>query len=249
MPIEPVKLSTKGVLTQTTGEVSDKPYPCAIGIPVNLCHRSAVFFWTAIPPPIATRSLGSFTFKNSGRWINAWNRVLTPGNTLISGCLMRSLIRPVISLGLGTKINKPPLCIPNKAQAVKAKIWVIGNAQRKTSWSNLEFFRPGSSQTSIWMIFARIFLCSNIAPLETPVVPPVYCKKAMWSEEIWGLVKACSFPILKTSLNRPQGKSHGGTSFLIFREKKLIRCPLTPKRSPRLLTITWFKGAWSFICS
>ena len=36
----------------------------------------------------------------------------------------------------------------------------------------------GWNQASVCRMLATTFRCSNVAPLETPVVPPVYCKKA-----------------------------------------------------------------------
>ena len=198
---------------------------------------------------MVTNKFGRLTFKNSARWIKAWNKVLTPGNILILGCFMSILINPEMSLGFATRINKPPLRIPNKAQVVNPKIWVSGNAHKNTNCSTLASLSPGSSQVSIWMTFARMFLWSSMAPLEIPVVPPVYCKKATSPRPIMGLEKVRSLPNFKASLNRIHGKSHGGTSFLILRATKLITSPLMPRSSPRLLTITFFRGTWSAICS
>ena len=243
MPMDPVNSFTNGVFTQTTGEVSDSPYPWAIGTPIIFCQSSAVFLWTAIPPPIVAKRWGNLTWLNSGRCINAWNKVLTPGKILISGCFINNFIKPVISRGLATNNNLAPLRIPSRPQAVSAKIWVMGKAHKKTNccW---RFFKAGSSQDSIWMILAKILRCNKTAPLDTPVVPPVYCKKAMSSSLRLGLVKPWPEPILRAWFNLTQGKFQCGISFLIWRAIKLMITPFGPRLSPMLLTITFFTSPW-----
>ncbi len=58
------------------------------------------------------------------------------------------------------------------------------------------------SQPSTWAMLARMFRCRSIAPLDTPVVPPVYCRKAMSS---WPTAKGFMVfpaPSASTSLKR-----------------------------------------------
>jgi len=60
----------------------------------------------------------------------------------------------------------------------------------------------GWFQTSDWMTLAMMLRCSSTAPLETPVVPPVYCKTATSSPEISGFLKVARVPRAMASLKR-----------------------------------------------
>src|SRR5882672_10384723 len=50
------------------------------------------------------------------------------------------------------------------------------------------FASAGCSQASFCSTLAKMLRWSRVAPLETPVVPPVYCRKATSSRVIVGLV-------------------------------------------------------------
>ena len=88
-------------------------------------------------------------------------------------------------------------------------------------------------------MFARIFRCVSIAPLDTPVVPPVYCKNAVSFIDISTPVKSIFTPSFKTSVNDiVPFILNFGTNFLTFLATKLIIFPLKPRRSPTVVTTT-----------
>lgn len=78
-----------------------------------------------------------------------------------------------------------------------------------------------------------------MAPFETPVVPPVYCRNATSSGPIAGLVSLSWRPAASASLNDTAvGSANAGTIFFTRRTTKLTITPLKPSRSPMLPTIT-----------
>ena len=79
-----------------------------------------------------------------------------------------------------------------------------------------------------------------MAPFETPVVPPVYCKKAMSSEKISCFLNLYPPPIDNAFLKETdEGKENLGTIFFIYLTTKLTKPPFTvPSISPISETIT-----------
>ena len=72
-------------------------------------------------------------------------------------------------------------------------------------------------QLPVCSTLARTFRCVSMAPLDTPVVPPVYCKSATSSLESSTGVKPLPCPIDNASrkLTAP-GRFHSGTIFLTY---------------------------------
>ena len=66
-------------------------------------------------------------------------------------------------------------------------------------------------------MFAKIFRCVSIAPLDTPVVPPVYCKKAVSFIDTSAPLNSAFAPSLNASRN-PEAPFilNCGTNFLTF---------------------------------
>jgi len=86
-------------------------------------------------------------------------------------------------------------------------------------------------------MFARIFRCVSIAPLDTPVVPPVYCKDAVSFIDISTSAKSIFAPSFKTSVNAcVPFILNFGTNFLTFLTTKFIIFPLKLRRSPTVVT-------------
>ena len=79
-----------------------------------------------------------------------------------------------------------------------------------------------------------------MAPLATPVVPPVYCRKATSSCVCGTGVKGSLAPSASTVLKRvARGSSNAGTIFLTWRTTKFTRLPLAkPSMSPMEATTT-----------
>ena len=82
-----------------------------------------------------------------------------------------------------------------------------------------------------------MFRCSSIAPLATPVVPPVYWRKARSSCESGTRSKALPRPSASAveSLIEP-GRRNAGTIFFTCRSTKSTISPLIPRSSPTLVT-------------
>jgi len=125
----------------------------------------------------------------------------------------------------------------------------MGKAHKKINCSIDLWRNPGSSHNSVCKTFERMFRCRRIAPLDTPVVPPVYCKKAMSSKDKLGGVRCMLEPLCKASPNFSWARFQLGTAFLTFRTTKSTTVPLIPMSSPRLVTTVFLRGTAATICS
>ena len=98
--------------------------------------------------------------------------------------------------------------------------------------------KKGRIQASAWSTFAATLRWSKVAPLATPVVPPVYCRNATSSSEMetgFGGVRA---PSAITRVNGTDfGRLKGFTAFFTCRDTRLMTAPFSPMRSPGV-TIT-----------
>ena len=118
------------------------------------------------------------------------------------------------------------------------------------SWSTCGgFFSAGCSQASFCSTLARMLRWSSVAPLETPVVPPVYCRKATSSSVSFGLLSFMPRPAASASLNETApGIDQAGTIFFTLRTTRLTITPLKPSRSPMLPTITCLTAVFAITC-
>ena len=90
---------------------------------------------------------------------------------------------------------------------------------------------------------------SSIAPLATPVVPPVYCRNAMSSRPTSTGFSSWRAPSAITSLNRSApGSSYAGTIFFTWRTTKLTIAPLKPSMSPSVATTMCFSLVRAATC-
>ncbi|MNT66159.1 hypothetical protein D3C72_2042000 [compost metagenome] len=79
-------------------------------------------------------------------------------------------------------------------------------------------FMTGLFQASDCSTLAITLRCSSTAPLLTPVVPPVYCSRAMSSGLMSGFLSVPRVPWATASLKRTApGRSNVGTIFLTLR--------------------------------
>jgi hypothetical protein len=92
---------------------------------------------------------------------------------------------------------------------------------------------------------------TSVAPLDTPVVPPVYCRKAGSSCPADDGVSFIRAPSATAALKRMASASvYAGTIFLTLRTTKLTTVPLSmPNRSPMLATTTCFTCVVAITCS
>ncbi|MCY1243965.1 hypothetical protein D9M72_570110 [compost metagenome] len=101
---------------------------------------------------------------------------------------MSSLTKPFMSRGLVIRWLQPPNFMKTRPFAVNAKMWYSGRAVMIHS---LPISMPDAEihAEACCMLATRLRLVS-MAPLATPVVPPVYCRKATssWSSSTFGRV-------------------------------------------------------------
>ncbi len=107
---------------------------------------------------------------------------------------LSSLTKPFMSRGLVIRWLQPPDFMKTSPFAVSAKMWYSGRAVMIHS---LPISMPDAliQAEACCMLAIRLRLVS-IAPLATPVVPPVYCRKAMSSWSISTLGRLWRLPSL-----------------------------------------------------
>src|SRR5215204_5191626 len=94
-------------------------------------------------------------------------------------------------------------------------------------------------QRSIWTTFAATLRWVSVAPLATPVVPPVYCRKATSSSPTLAGFAGDFRPSASTVLNGiAAGRLYGFTAFFTCRETRFTIAPFRPMRSPGVTTTT-----------
>ena len=84
--------------------------------------------------------------------------------------------------------------------AVKAKMWYSGRAVMITSLPRSSLLAP--IQAEACCMFATRLRWVSMAPLATPVVPPVYCRKAMSSASMSTEGRAWRLPAASASRKR-----------------------------------------------
>src|SRR5471030_3306272 len=145
--------------------------------PVTFSHLSLTACCTAMPPPLAIFRPEKSSLENSGWLTSALYSVLTAGSKL-NGRLASSLMKPLISRGFGIRMLSAPMRMPHMAQAVSAKMWYSGKAQTMDNFSTTgACCSAGWPQASVCSRLATMLRCVSTAPLDTPVVPPVYCRR------------------------------------------------------------------------
>ena len=91
----------------------------------------------------------------------------------------------------------------------------------------------------------------SMAPLATPVVPPVYCRKARSPRASVTSSSDCARPAASTRL-KPSAPSsrHGGTIFFAYLTTAFVRTRLTGgSRSPTCVATTMRTGVARITCS
>ena len=97
-----------------------------------------------------------------------------------------------MSRGLGIRTFFAPIFMKVRQFPVSAKMWYSGSAVMTVSRALLEAACP--TQLDTCSRFATRLPWVSIAPLDTPVVPPVYCRKAMSSWPSGGGARRCERP-------------------------------------------------------
>ena len=161
-------------------------------------------------------------------------------------------MKPGMSRGLGISRHMAPMRMPSRQHAVSAKMWYSGSAVTIVMRSTcLPFLSAGCSQASFCSTLAMTLRCSSVAPFDTPVVPPVYCRKATSSRLMSGLASCRRRPAAIASLNLvAPGSEKAGTIFFTLRTTMLTIVPFgKPSRSPMLASTICCTGVLDSTCS
>ena len=137
--------------------------------------------------------------------------------------------------------------------SVSAKMWYSGSAAMLLALVTSPILaRAGVNQASACKVAATMLRWVSTAPLERPVVPPVYCKKAIESSVAVLGARVRRSPIarafLKETTLRPlvRGSSYAGTILARWRTAKVIHLPnQKPSRSPIDAITTCCTLVWS----
>jgi hypothetical protein len=110
----------------------------------------------------------------------------------------------------------------------------------------------GLNQLSHWAMLATTLRWWSIAPLDTPVVPPVYCRKARSSGPGETRLSVIARPAPSAVGQRVSvwplrsGSDQAGISFLTWRTTVLISSRLSVgSASPSCVTSTWRTRVWA----
>ena len=133
-----------------------------------------------MPPACETHSREKSSARNWAFCSSALNSVLTAGS-MWKGRFFRTSTNFGISRGLGISVRCEPWRIASR-HSVSAKMWYSGSAAMLLARVTSPILASaGVNQASACSVAATMLRCVSTAPLESPVVPPVYCRKAMSS--------------------------------------------------------------------
>src|ERR1022692_1986556 len=162
--------------------------------------------------------------------------VMTGVNT-VQGVVFNSFTNPGMSLGFVISRFRPPSLMNSRQLVVKEKTWYMGSAVTTIS---LPSSRKPRDHARACSMFATSPPCVSIAPLDLPVVPPVYCRKA---------ISACDGAASSRRARAPRPSAvrnsmappicHSGTIFFICLTAKFTnsrRCGVS--RSPTCVDTT-----------
>ncbi len=137
-------------------------------------QRSATARCTAMPPPRESFRPEKSSWANPGVLRSPAKSVFTPDSD-VKRYFAISATKPFMSRGLVMRMLCAASFMYTRQQPVSAKMWYIGSAV-------IEISLPGSKAPAIHAItccrLATMLPWVSIAPLETPVVPPVYWRNA-----------------------------------------------------------------------
>jgi len=120
--------------------------------------------------------------------------------------------------------------------------------------------KAGENQASACKVAATTLRCVSTAPLDNPVVPPVYCKKATESNVTGGALSVRAAPSFNTCFSGTMvrsepsgafiGNSNAGTILARCRTANVIQRPYhVPSKSPIDTTTTVLTAVWSMTSS
>ncbi len=173
------------------------------------------------------------------------NSVLTP-IVMLHFHRSKSLTSAGRSRGLVTSTIRLPHFM-NDSVAVRQKMWYIGSGAMAISVPSL---KQGEIHAPVCSMLARMLRWVSIAPFDTPVVPPVYCRNAMSSRATSTGCNGAFVPRASAARNLiAPSIRHAGTIFFTRLMTKLtIQRFLTGSRSPTWVVITCSTDVFASTC-
>ena len=157
-----------------------------------------------------------------------------------------------MSRGFGISVRREPWRMASR-HSVSAKMWYSGSAAMLLARLRSPILpSAGVNQASACSVAATMLRWVSTAPLDRPVVPPVYCRKAGVSGATRAGVSVRRSPRASARLKlitwRPpvRGSSYAGTILARWRTAKVIQRPYqAPSRSPMEAITTCCTAVWS----
>ncbi len=230
-----------------TGDVSVSPQPWQMWRPVSAFQRFETAPCTAMPPPSAIFNELKSSRSKPGVFSSVLNSVLTPVMN-VKRTFDISSTKAGMSRGFVIRTFWPPTYVNTRQFVVRAKMWYSGSAVMTTASAPICF--SSGIQFTICNVFAIRLRCVSTAPFETPVVPPVYCRKATSCGASSTGRRVSAAPALNASLKcTAPGSVQSGTRRFTYRMTRLTMGPFgKPSWSPMPVTTTLRTGVRSMTC-
>ena len=199
-----------------------------------------------MPPATASLSRLKSTSAKPGASSKARYSVLTPMRAE-GGNAFSVLMKAGRSRGLATSTVWVPR-LKNDSAPVSAKTWYSGSGITSVSAPS---FMSRPIQAATCSTLATMLPWLSMAPLATPVVPPVYCRKARSSGPSATSSSASARPVASAARKgTAPGSRHGGTAFFTCLSTALVssRCS-GGSRSPACVVTTLRKAVAAITCS
>ena len=157
-----------------------------------------------------------------------------------------SLTKAGMSRGLVMSTIRLPHFM-NDSVEVRQKMWYIGNGAMTISAPSLKL---RETHTPVCSRLARMLRWVSIAPFETPVVPPVYCRNAMSSRVTSTGLNDAAAPRASAARKSmaPSMRQAGTIFFTLLMTKLTIQRFGAGSRSPTCVVITCSTGVFPSTC-
>ncbi|MPM81775.1 hypothetical protein SDC9_128832 [bioreactor metagenome] len=154
-------------------QVSLMPQPSIMVLPVTCCHWRAVPSEAAMPPACETHRGEKSSLRNCAFCSSALNSVFTAGS-MWKGRFFSTSTNFGMSRGLGISVRLDPWRMASR-HSVSAKMWYSGSAAMLLALLRSPILASaGVNHASACNVAAMMLRCVSTAPLDSPVVPPVY---------------------------------------------------------------------------
>ena len=164
---------------QAAGEVSVRPHACVSRAPVARFQRSATAACTAMPPPKVTLSATEVDGVETRRIQQRVEKRVHAADVVAGWRRISSIMRGQVAR-VDDQDVRPPQTREHHAIPGQRKDVVQRHRCNEYSCPARNVGLP--IHAAACSTFVLMLPCDSIAPLATPVVPPVYCRKARSSD-------------------------------------------------------------------